>query len=154
MSDFVRLSNRHASYKDNEKATCTSRLMCDLHRNPFQGNNIQVNKVSGHKSSHTRPYIVFVRNRKPVIGLRRLSWGNIDYKNYGDRQDAQAALASWHNVIQFYFGASIRERYLHAIVSGSSVISSCHPVPQIWTRISRRDQSDHSLFAAVNSEDE
>lgn len=83
MSDFIRLSNGHGSYKDNEKATCTSRVMCDLHRNPFQGNNIQVNKVSEHKSRHTRPYIVFVRNRKPVIGLCSLSWGTLATRTTG-----------------------------------------------------------------------
>lgn len=81
--DVIGLSNRHGSYKDNEKAACTSRPMGDLQWNPFQGNNIQVNKASGHKSSHTRPYIVFVRNRKLVIGLRRLSRGTLATRTPG-----------------------------------------------------------------------
>lgn len=99
MSDFIRLSNRHRSYKDNEKATCTSRPMCDLQWNPFQGNNIQVNKVSGHKSSHTHPYIVFVKKQEAGNWVTPPFVGNIGYKNYGDRQDAQAARASRQNMI-------------------------------------------------------
>lgn len=73
--------------------------MCDLQWNPFQGNNIQVNKVSGHKSSHTRPYIVFVKKQEAGNWVTPPFVGNIGYRNYGDRQDAQAARASWQNMI-------------------------------------------------------